>query len=1202
MQRGFRDSNWVNQLELTVFEDFNGKLYAECAALSLSLKSQGHMAAAASMMVKQLSETDSPSLTELCQDVAAFCEELDATKLPALLCRSAYTRLSMTEYASANRADQSWSVETVQRRSLAAIFGSDWSTFAPKLSARLQVNELNQSTAAPAEVAAALASIADRSIGGGDYGTANHALHSAVSASKTFANRAADQNSADLLRGNLSRLLDLHRQTTKSLYFEATALLELFFLTDLKVKAHEDILNEVARFDGRAPLFDVPVLHERLYSAAMSAARETSRDDLLEMYDRAHYKAYRESFPEESVPTTIVQVIARIQKDFRNTLDLGRNAVEIVLMWAKEECQSDVMSQLEWEELFGFYVLKNPERQSNAPFLGYLERVQRDYRSFSKLFFDVSRQDWGVQFSRLRGWLTKSNDKLPADSRRLVLSTIANAWSFKQRSDWAKQIHTDEENAQFMRHALADIDLVNEISSIDHAQATSMVGLPGTIRQKDENVFRVISQIKAGSLVEPLDATPREELTATALDQAIRDSEDVFQEYQKRQNYLGMFTVLRRQAEFLWNKFARFQTAQPEDAIAVLYRAEKVYNEVRHQRSVPLAHHYSIAGKMRQLRKYDAGDLYDKAICWNRIAWNVHLRSLVELQKKPIVAEEGQAATEERRARLKELDAAFQDSYAQFVSWTQKSKSRAIFDLLSLDSPIPPELLKECSQNPSATDMIRRESDLVQNLGQLPFPQLLDAKGELDKLRGEMRQHPLLKNVMRIRDGETINIIEITKMLQGLPDGVVLVDFIYVAFDQPLRALCYRKGLTYSPALMHDVSMDVLTAWTKNLTRPSKKPLGDVASGMEALYKLAPLLLPLFEVGKGSPNRNLGPVIRQGDTIVFCATGVLHNLPLHAIPIDGVPVIEKHPVVYCPSLTVLWHCLQMLRNPHEQKRLVLNPMGSYWDRAKSQPVQSTEVVKRLADTLSAKYLHGFGSSKHSIMDSLDGVAILHYHGHVHFTKGSAMKSYLVLDGVVEGNDDDDSLPSEKRLTAEDIFSCRLAKGALATIVGCLSGGADVSAADDVLGIPMAMYYAGAAAIVSSLWRLRDEDGAAWAHTFYDDLQKQRRECEQGGGHEQASAFENKKDAEKAASGYNIEKDDVTTKGNDAGQGDAAKRSEKGGPGGQGVALVNLALAMQRAVRRLRFDVDGQERAPYHWAGYVLSGSWIFPFTSGSKSI
>jgi CHAT domain-containing protein len=187
-----------------------------------------------------------------------------------------------------------------------------------------------------------------------------------------------------------------------------------------------------------------------------------------------------------------------------------------------------------------------------------------------------------------------------------------------------------------------------------------------------------------------------------------------------------------------------------------------------------------------------------------------------------------------------------------------------------------------------------------------------------------------------------------------------------------------------------------------------------------------------------------------------------------------------------------------------------------------------------------------------------------------------LKSYLILSEVLEDADtDDEDPPDEKRLTAEDIFSCGLAKGALATLVGCRSGGADVSAADDVLGIPMALHYAGAAATVSSLWRLDDGDGAAWASAFYGDLHEQRR----GGGSGPVARPEGAR-----------------------GSGEIV--GDDGAAGVQRHGLVNLALAMRRAVRCLRLDADGQERAPYHWAGYVLSGCWKNAFgsmSSGSES-
>ncbi|KAK0634758.1 CHAT domain-containing protein [Bombardia bombarda] len=545
-----------------------------------------------------------------------------------------------------------------------------------------------------------------------------------------------------------------------------------------------------------------------------------------------------------------------------------------------------------------------------------------------------------------------------------------------------------------------------------------------------------------------------------------------------------------------------------DDTIDVLARAERVYDDVRRNRSVPLAHHYSITGKVQNLRKYNAGVLlYDQAICWNRIAWNIHLEAARKLHEEVIAAAQGTYSDAEtnvaRQASLAGLEIKWKESYAQFVSWTQKSKSRAIFDLLSIDSPIPLEQLEECNRDSSAAAMIKLERKLTQDLG------------------------------------------------RKLPDNVIFVDFIYVEFDRPLRAVCYRKGLTYFPTLMHDVSWDALTQWTKQLERPAKGVLGKADTGKASLALLTPILLPLFKIGNGSPNQDLGPVIRPDDTVVFCPTGILHKIPLHAIPIDGVPVIEKHPVVYCPSLTVLQHCLQMrsmmkLPNQHDSvsaARLVVNPMPTHWDMANTELVESTPNMELLSRALSARYIHGWNLEKRLVLDNLSGVVNFHYHGHIQYVKGSGLESYLKLGQPKEKRDeeeedaDDSSEPelNEKRLTANDLFSCRLAKGALVTLVGCNSGGADVSAANDVLELPMALYYAGAASTVSSLWKLDDVNGSMWAEAFYGDLMEQA--------------------------------------GRDSGEHGIGEGISPGAP--RTDDLVNLAVAMQKAVTRLRFDDAGQ---------------------------
>lgn len=1146
MKTAIRNSNWETKMDLTVFDEFQGDLAAECAAISRALRSQDKHVAASKMMVEQLSATsEQQAVQALCQDILAYCTQLEATGSLALLTRALQTRLSVVDRARdfglVGLAQQAQTTTMAKLQDLSKASGMDWPTFAPKLSVLHTLQQLRSTS--PPET---LETLANELIGQQSYALATMILTVCITSAFGKANRLADQDSARKLRGLLSGFMELHRHTTRTVYFEAEALVQLLALTNLKMKTYEDTLDEVSSFKLRAPHFDVPTILERFYSAAINAAREIDRGDLVAKYEDAHGSAFAVC-PMQQVPTEISQVIIKTQKEAKDQSEWGRNALLITLLWAEEEYKLGVLSEDDWMAMFGFYTPKRPPPQLNPTFESFLACVRRDGHtwSFYDSYLEGHHDEWVARFGKLREWLQRGSPRLPKESRLLVLKTIATAWGFKQRLG---RMSGADQGPDDMYE---DASLLTELGVADESAPPSMVGLPFQIQRKADGLLRNITNVEES-------------------DQAINDCEDVFQEYFKRQNRLGMHTALTRQANLLWDKFAKFHATGPDEALGALLRAERVYDDVRRDRSIPSAHHHSVAGKIQQLGKFDAAGMYHTAIFWNRIAWNFHRRSLWNTQAAVEAERNNISAVGALMARINEQDTTWKLSYSQFVSWTQKSKSRAIMDLLGIDAPIPADLLRQCEEAPSANALVEREEQLTRGLDKSEFPRVLEIREELNSLRTKMREEPGLKEIMSIRDGDTVTLGQISDALNDLPDGIILVDFIYVDFDKPLRAICYRKGLTYFPTLMWDVSWDTLTPWLENLKplpsntlrcprceRPSIDPLRsrlDCAQcSTAALAELSPILSPLFKVDQGGFNQSQSPVIRKGDTIIFCPTGIMHRLPLHAIPIDHVPVIEKHPVVYCPSLTVLIHCLQTVKVSQQQsptKRFVLNPMPAYWDEAEEEPVKSTPVVRDIATNLGAKYTHGWNLDKQSVTTSLQDVALFHYHGHVDFKKGAAMKSCIRLG---ETTDIDSDSANNHQLTAEDLFECSLSKPALATIVACQSGVADVSAADDVLGLPMALYYAGATATVGSLWKLQDEDGAAWGRAFYDDL---------------------------------------------AGQGEglaklAVEGEEDAGFGGMN-GLVNFAVATQKSVQRLRFDDSGVERTPYHWAGYVLSGSWLFP--------
>jgi CHAT domain len=128
------------------------------------------------------------------------------------------------------------------------------------------------------------------------------------------------------------------------------------------------------------------------------------------------------------------------------------------------------------------------------------------------------------------------------------------------------------------------------------------------------------------------------------------------------------------------------------------------------------------------------------------------------------------------------------------------------------------------------------------------------------------------------------------------------------------------------------------------------------------------------------------------------------------------------------------------------------------------------------------------------MNALAGASIFHHRSHVEFQRHAAMQSSLALDEAQRG----DFVSPDRRLSANDFFTCQLARPGVATMVGCRRGGAEVTATDDVLGIPMALHFAGTAATVGALRRIDDEDGAKWAEVFCGEVRKQAVEVARDG--------------------------------------------------------------------------------------------------------
>lgn len=219
-------------------------------------------------------------------------------------------------------------------------------------------------------------------------------------------------------------------------------------------------------------------------------------------------------------------------------------------------------------------------------------------------------------------------------------------------------------------------------------------------------------------------------------------------------------------------------------------------------------------------------------------------------------------------------------------------------------------------------------------------------------------------------------------------------------------------------------------------------------------------------------------------------------------------------------------------------------------------------VERISTELNAEPLSWSSLTKKIVQASWSKRAHIHYFGHVHYDPKAPLNSALLLNDAALK--EPLSSPGSESLTVRDVFSCTLQKPALVTLIGCGSGKSLISSSDDVLGLPSAFLFTGTSAIVSTLWPISADDGANFAAKFYQAYQRRQQQQQQ------------------RASPRGMKN-----------EGNTVAEANTGGELSGLKNCVNLAYVMQDAVETLRQKEKGK-KAAYHWAGFYLTGFWLFP--------
>jgi len=212
---------------------------------------------------------------------------------------------------------------------------------------------------------------------------------------------------------------------------------------------------------------------------------------------------------------------------------------------------------------------------------------------------------------------------------------------------------------------------------------------------------------------------------------------------------------------------------------------------------------------------------------------------------------------------------------------------------------------------------------------------------------------------------------------------------------------------------------------------------------------------------------------RPGDLVWIVPHGFLHYVPLHAVEIDGQPLIARNPVVYTPSASVLPPCHARAAGQRREwaTAAVLGDSRGDLPHARDEARAVAELFGAEAHVGDA----ATGSRLRELIASEPDVVHLACHGRFDtadvFQSGVLLAAGPAAPGALD------------QLTVEELLGLRLGSG-LVTLSACESGVSDLRPGDELIGLTRALLHAGATSVLVSLWPVSDLSTSFLMREFY----------------------------------------------------------------------------------------------------------------------
>ncbi|KAK5995191.1 hypothetical protein PT974_03588 [Cladobotryum mycophilum] len=917
-------TNFIGRSDQTIFEDrYRNKLFEskidELRELLRILQAQQRWRFAPTLMqlvLKHTRKIAAPRATTT--EAISLCSIIDGETHPGVKYGSIIVRRiaadildeTMPSLAVTLRQEI---IETLEQ--LSDLSYSQWQDFCPIISSYMQKIEACSKEISEEQKLSMLRSLAEAAEERNDYQDANQLYLAWHDEAKAQLDELKDDDNSrpvalERLRRIQESLMYFHRGRTRCVYLWGAMLVNYLSNLYINYPVSSEMVHLINEFLYSYPDFSVPLLLERIYGLGVNATSNLGQDDKRGHFQSKHlewtsncpfWEAGSHGLTEQAIldPT---QTLRKIHGERRDLITWGTNALQLLHLWVAHEWETGLLTTEEVKALFG-PGLGNLPRGNVGEYLRELEINRFERCIFGTADEIKDHSAFLNQYRRLQDWALLE-DRLPNQSSRLY------AMSILLQSRIARITRYRGEDPDAIGRQQADINEVREQLSQLNALQT---------HQDDAAAQDYETKVISGAIRLTLfrsclpNTVARGLISDNELQLRIIDCQRLVERYRNRGHTILEYRASTQLIRLIWQRHVHFQ-APSETLLPVAEEANRAFTKIRKLILTKDASEDLVA-EANLSKEFKHRDHFSYALLGSLTALDTYLAQYLTLQRTSLPVPQ-------------DLEERVWQNYDSFLSWSLRAKQSGFVDLLNLKSGID--------------EYVNVNGDIYRPFQSRPIDEPRWRTLIVESVDDSHQNARSLSSEGTRVEGKIATPHQMDDILQSLPDNVVILDFVNLKYPQStatrIVAVIYKKGQMATILKIPKLEMSDIDKWVKEyIDEPQKRGL-DPLSGSESGKSLEEL---------GNLIRELtGPAehLPSGHTLIICPTGSLNRVPVHAIPIgegdSKKKLIERNPIVYCQSLTVLhWLWQRFANKPRPDDALkvkarVIHPMSDPWETKK----------------------------------------------------------------------------------------------------------------------------------------------------------------------------------------------------------------------------------------------------------------------------